>query len=480
MDFHANHALGLPQRLALVQAIERGSSLRAAAAALSVAPATAHRWWHRWLRASDEERRSRSCLRDRSSRPVCSPRRLSGVQEAPILRARQETNLGPGRLAGLVRRARSTVWKVLWRNGLSRRIRGERQSFRRYEWSRPGALLHMDVKRLARFDAPGHRTEGRRAGYKRSSGAGWEFLHCVVDDHSRLAYVELHARDSEETNIACLERALRWFSEQGLSPPEAVMTDGAMVYRRSRRFRALVASIGARHILTPPYTPRWNGNSSASSRRFRTSGPTLTATRAQETGRGVWEASSATTTERGHTARWETGRRSAVFPTSVGRTSREKRCTGSESTATQRPSPVRTWTPRRRRRDQQGSASGRPPARFSGSSRFAGAAGRAAAGGTLSERGARCARTGLPDLAGPPRVGPACAGATAALRDHALAWTTKATRAADCARRGTGSNVVTIRRRSASNSSPSTGRSSSRWSLRVATLRGVMRTRPDT
>jgi len=225
-----------------------------------------------------------------------------------------------------VRRARSTVWKVLWRNGLSRRIRGERQSFRRYEWSRPGALLHMDVKRLARFDAPGHRTEGRRAGYKRSSGAGWEFLHCVVDDHSRLAYVELHARDSEETNIACLERALRWFSEQGLSPPEAVMTDGAMVYRRSRRFRALVASIGARHILTPPYTPRWNGKSSASSRRFRTSGPTLTATRAQETGRGVWEASSATTTERGHTARWETGRRSAVFPTSVGRTSREKRC----------------------------------------------------------------------------------------------------------------------------------------------------------
>ena len=309
-----------------MQAIERGSSLRAAAAALSVAPATAHRWWHRWLRASDEERRSRSCLRDRSSRPVCSPRRLSGVQEAPILRARQETNLGPGRLAGLVRRARSTVWKVLWRNGLSRRIRGERQSFRRYEWSRPGALLHMDVKRLARFDAPGHRTEGRRAGYKRSSGAGWEFLHCVVDDHSRLAYVELHARDSEETNIACLERALRWFSEQGLSPPEAVMTDGAMVYRRSRRFRALVASIGARHILTPPYTPRWNGKSSASSRRFRTSGPTLTATRAQETGRGVWEASSATTTERGHTARWETGRRSAVFPTSVGRTSREKRC----------------------------------------------------------------------------------------------------------------------------------------------------------
>ena len=131
MDFYANHALGLPQRLALVQAIEAGSSLRAAAAALSVAPATAHRWWHRWREASPEERRSRVCLRDRSSRPARSPRRLSGAEEAPILRARRETNLGPGRLAGLVRRARSTVWKVLRRHGRSRRLGGERQSYRR-------------------------------------------------------------------------------------------------------------------------------------------------------------------------------------------------------------------------------------------------------------------------------------------------------------------------------------------------------------
>ena len=259
MDFHANHALGLPQRLALVEAIERGSSLRAAAAALSVAPATAHRWWHRWLEASPGERRSRCCLRDRSSRPRRSPRQLTEAEEAPILRCRRETNLGPGRLAGLLRRARSTVWKVLDRHGLARRPRGERQSFRRYEWARPGALLHMDVKRLSRFSAPGHRTEGRQAGYRRSRGAGFDYLHCVVDDHSRLAYVELHRADSEETNITTLGRALAFFAEQGLSAPEAVMTDGAMVYRRSRRFRALVRSVGARHIVTPPYTPRWNG-----------------------------------------------------------------------------------------------------------------------------------------------------------------------------------------------------------------------------
>jgi hypothetical protein len=79
---------------------------------------------------------------------------LSLLEEEPILRARRETSLGPGRLAGIARRARSTIWKVLWRHGVSRRPRGERQSYRRYEWSRPGALLHMDVKKLARFSAP--------------------------------------------------------------------------------------------------------------------------------------------------------------------------------------------------------------------------------------------------------------------------------------------------------------------------------------
>jgi hypothetical protein len=81
-----------PQALALVRAIEGGNSLRAAAAARSVAPATAHRWWHRWLQASAEERYSSSCLRGRSSRPTRSSRRLTEAQEAPILRTREETN----------------------------------------------------------------------------------------------------------------------------------------------------------------------------------------------------------------------------------------------------------------------------------------------------------------------------------------------------------------------------------------------------
>ncbi len=255
MDLHANAKLGLAGRRELVLAIEQGSSLKAAANAFSVSPATAHRWWHRWL----EGGRISSALVDRSSRPLHQPRRLTVAEEEPILRARRETNLGPGRLAGIVRRARSTIWKVLHRHGLSRRARGHRQSYRRYEWSRPGALLHMDVKRLARFSVPGHRVTRDRSTKDLHRGIGYDHLHCVVDDNSRIAYVELHPREDADTNVRTLTRALAFFGELGLEAPEAVMTDNAMVYRNSHRFQALLDGHGIHHIRTPAYTPRWNG-----------------------------------------------------------------------------------------------------------------------------------------------------------------------------------------------------------------------------
>jgi len=253
MKVHGNAALGPAGRLALAEAIESGMTQKAAAAAFCVAPATAHRW----RGASEEERRSGAWLRDRPCAPRRQPRRLCPAEEEPILRARRQTGFGPGRLAGICRRSRSTIWKVLHRHGISRQRRGERQTYRRYEWSRPGALLHMDVKRLARFEEPGHAATGER--HDRSRGAGWEYLHVVVDDHSRLAYVERHPHESAESNAGTMERALAWFASLGLDPPEAVMTDNAMVYRRSHRFAAVLAAHGARHILTPPYTPRWNG-----------------------------------------------------------------------------------------------------------------------------------------------------------------------------------------------------------------------------
>nr|MDQ3725195.1 DDE-type integrase/transposase/recombinase [Actinomycetota bacterium] len=153
------------------------------------------------------------------------------------------------------------VWKVLRRHGLSQPRRRGRESYRRYEWSRPGALLHVDVARLARFERPGHAVTGDRAttGAEKRAKWGYVYLHCVVDDHSRYAYVEQHPDQGGATAAAVLERAIGHFASLGMKPPEAVMSDNAFAYRRSTAFRALLERYRARHILTPPYTPRWNG-----------------------------------------------------------------------------------------------------------------------------------------------------------------------------------------------------------------------------
>lgn len=128
MHLHRNAALGIAGRRRLVGLIESGLSQRQAAAALGVSPATANRWARRWRAAAEPERVSSACLVDRSSRPHRSPRKLSADQEAPILAARAATNLGPGRLAHICRRARSTIWKVLHRHGLSRRRQARARS----------------------------------------------------------------------------------------------------------------------------------------------------------------------------------------------------------------------------------------------------------------------------------------------------------------------------------------------------------------
>ena len=247
MKVHANAALGPAGRIALCELVESGMSLRAAAAALNVSPATAHRWWHRRRAASEQELASGSWLRDRSSRPHRQPRRLGADEEEPILRARRETGLGPGRLAGIVRRARSTIWKVLWRHGLSRRRRSPRESYRRYEWSRPGALLHVDTARLARFRRPGHRVRGRGTESRKDRPAmGFVYLHACVDDHSRYAYVEQHSDERAETAAAFMRRAIEHFLALGLALPEAVMSD------KRQRLSLLCVSGGARAGRRPP------------------------------------------------------------------------------------------------------------------------------------------------------------------------------------------------------------------------------------
>jgi len=180
--------------------------------------------------------------------------------EQRILAARERTNRGPMQLAWLTGYPASTCWKVLKRHGVSQRRRTARpQSTRRYEWAEPGALLHIDAFQVAKFDRPGHWAHGDRSHKHRSRKAGKTVVIGVVDDHTRLAYCELHSAENAQAVSATLKRAVAWMREQGCGPVQAVMSDNAKCYATSRLFRQTLAELGARHILTPPFTPRWNG-----------------------------------------------------------------------------------------------------------------------------------------------------------------------------------------------------------------------------
>jgi transposase InsO family protein len=259
MLLHANAKLGLAGRLALVRAIEDGLSLKAAAAAFSVSPATAHRWWHRWL---EGDRRPEALL-DRSSRPRRSPRLLAPELQERICVCRRETGWGPRLVAGATGFAHSTVWKVLRRAGISRRPAAAREPANRYEWPCPGDLLHMDTSRYARFLRPGHRVTGDRSQRSRNwtspqTRVGYDYAHAIVDDHSRLAYVELHDDEKAATVTGFLERALAFYAEHGIVA-KRLMTDNGFIYVRNRALRGLLARHGIRHLTTEPYRPRTNG-----------------------------------------------------------------------------------------------------------------------------------------------------------------------------------------------------------------------------
>jgi transposase InsO family protein len=263
MYLHANAKLGLAGRFALVKAVEEGMSLKAAAAAFSVSPATAHRWWHRWLEASEEARRTLVCLFDRSSRPRRSPQRLAPELEEVICACRRQTGWGPRLVAGATGFAHSTVWKVLKRAGISRPPRAGKEPANRYEWPCPGDLLHMDTSRYARFLRPGHRVTGDRSQRSRNwmrpeTRVGYDWAHAIVDDHSRLAYVELHPDEKAATVTAFVERALAFFAEHGIIA-KRVMTDNAFSYVKNRSLRELFTRHKIRHLTTEPYRPRTNG-----------------------------------------------------------------------------------------------------------------------------------------------------------------------------------------------------------------------------
>ena len=250
MNVHKNARLTPAGRELLAHRVSQGWTAKAAAEAAGVSVRTARKWIDRHRRGG--ERRHH----DRSSAPRRCPRKTSPPRVAEIEQLRRQRMTGPA-IARALGMARSTVGAILRRLGLGKLTALEpRPEVIRYERSRPGEMIHLDIKKLGRFDTAGHRVTGdRQAG--RSYRAGWDFLHVCVDDASRLAYTEILPSERKEDTTAFLERAMAWLDRHGVAV-ERVMTDNGSAYR-SKLFAKALQTAGARHVRTRPYTPRTNG-----------------------------------------------------------------------------------------------------------------------------------------------------------------------------------------------------------------------------
>jgi transposase InsO family protein len=236
----------LSRALLIARIRHQGWSPAAAAAAQGLSVRTAYKW----LRRGRE-----GLLEDRASTPHRQPRRTSATTTAAIVAARYE-GLPAWRIAVRLQVPRSTVSAVLVRQGLNRLARLQPPApIQRYERSRPGELVHLDMKRVGRIGAIGHRMHGDRS--RRVRGLGWETIHVCVDDFSRAAYVEVLDNQHASTTIGFLRRAVGWFARRGIRV-ERVMTDNGSAYV-SHRFRQACARHRARHLRTRPYRPQTNG-----------------------------------------------------------------------------------------------------------------------------------------------------------------------------------------------------------------------------
>ena len=251
MNVHKNARLTPLGRAVMIRRIEEeGWPVAKAASASGVSRRTAYEWLGRHRRGG--ERR----LHDRSSTPRRCPHRTPDDRVQEIERLRRQRMTGPA-IARLLGMALSTVGQVLRRLGLGKLANLDpKPPVIRYERSAPGEMIHLDIKKLGRFDMAGHRVTGdRRAG--RSYRAGWDFLHVCIDDASRLAYTEILPSERKEDTTAFLQRALAWLGRHGVAV-ERVMTDNGSAYR-SKLFASALQQAGARHVRTRPYTPRTNG-----------------------------------------------------------------------------------------------------------------------------------------------------------------------------------------------------------------------------
>ena len=251
MNIHENARTTPASRALLVRRVlEEGWSAAQAAAAVGISKRTAYKWLSRFREGGIRG------LRDRPSSAHCRPHALPADWAELIEYLRRFRQ--PARLIGQqLGIARSTVSSVLARRGLGpqRALEPPRPPCR-YERRRPGDLVHLDVKKLGRFWRPGHRVTGSR-NHGRSDGAGWDFVHVAIDDHSRLAYAEILPDENQHSCVRFLRHALSWFARQGIAI-KRLLTDNGNGYR-SHRFRKACLGLRLRHLRTQPRRPQTNG-----------------------------------------------------------------------------------------------------------------------------------------------------------------------------------------------------------------------------
>lgn len=274
---HRNARLTPFARRLIVERVRAGQPVAHVAKAMGVSRQCAHRWINRFDQAGDDG------LEDRSSRPHSSPNQTAPDVEERVLAARREYRCGPDQLTHEVDVPARTITRILRRNGVARLhdcdpltgevIRTSKTTAIRYERDRPGELVHVDVKKLGRIpDGGGWRAHGRQMGSTAASKKakiGFDYVHSMVDDHTRLAYSEIHPDEQGDTCAGFIERASQFFANHGVTI-ERVMTDNHWSYKKSHSVADVIADLGATHKFIRPHCPWQNGKVERFNRTLQT------------------------------------------------------------------------------------------------------------------------------------------------------------------------------------------------------------------
>jgi len=260
---HAKAPLTPEGRRRLCERIEAGWTIAGAADSMGISRQTAHKWWRRYR---DEGELG---LIDRSSRPRSCPRRLDPRTERRIVELRRQRRVGPARLGPQLGVPASTLHRVLQRNGVSRLSDLDRTTgrvVRRIETARPGELVHIDIKKLAKIPpGGGWRVNGKEHRNRRPSG--YVYVHSAIDAFSRLAYSEIHLNETTVTAVGFWRRALAFYASYGIAV-ERVLSDNGACYR-SHEFARVLRDQLITHTRTRPYHPQTNGKIERFNRTLR-------------------------------------------------------------------------------------------------------------------------------------------------------------------------------------------------------------------